>query len=73
MKIPSGVFLLLLVKNSICIPFDQFYSNASSIVLPTGDDSPSANVSLQEPIQFFGQTYTSLFVSDSSITLSMDV
>jgi len=68
MKISGGVFLLFLLRNSLCIPLSQFYpfgseTTETTSTIPTGDDETSPSVSLQQPFQFFGQLYSSLFVS----------
>ena len=68
MKIESGVLLCFLLRNSLCIPLSQFYPFGSGTTettntVPTGDDNSSPSISLQQQIRFFGQSYTSLFVS----------
>jgi len=65
MKKTSGVILLLLLRNSLCIPLSQFYSFGTGNAVPTGDDNSSPSISLKQQIRFFGQSHTSLFVSDT--------
>jgi len=71
MKIASGVFLLFLLRNSLCIPLSQFYpfgseTTESTNTIPREDDDTSPSISLQPSFNFFGQLYTSLYVSINS-------
>jgi len=64
-----GILLLFLLKTSLCIPLDQFYpfgateADAQVPQDPQDDDNFSPNISLPKQFLFFGETFSSLFVS----------
>jgi len=62
----SGVLLLFLLRTSLCISLDQFYpfgSTKADVQVPQGDNNSSPNITLQKQFLFFGETFSSLFVS----------
>ena len=63
MKISSGVFLLFLLRNSLCIPLNQFYPFGTGSTVQKGDNTASPSLSLQQQIQFYDQPYSMLYVS----------
>ena len=62
----SGVLLLFLLRTSLCIPFDQLYPFGAAegdSQVPQGDDNSSPRLDLQKQFLFYGQPYSSLYVS----------
>ena len=62
----SGVLLLFLLRTSLCIRLDQFYPFGATEAdgqVPPGDDNFSPSISLPKQFLFFGENFSSLFVS----------
>lgn len=59
------VFLVLVPERARALSRDDLYTHGQGLdtQLPLDDDSSSEEVQLSVPIVFYGQQYTSLFVS----------